>query len=40
MSDAEFNRLDALSGGKLRHLLVGSPSGYSWTEQVFIFFLH
>uniref|UniRef100_A0A915BYR8 ATP synthase subunit s-like protein n=1 Tax=Parascaris univalens TaxID=6257 RepID=A0A915BYR8_PARUN len=34
MSDVEFERLDKLSGGKLRHLLVGSPSGYSWTEQV------
>uniref|UniRef100_A0A7E4VU30 ATP synthase subunit s-like protein n=1 Tax=Panagrellus redivivus TaxID=6233 RepID=A0A7E4VU30_PANRE len=33
MDDAEFDRLDKLSGGKLRHLLVGSPSGYSWTEQ-------
>ncbi|VDN51020.1 unnamed protein product [Dracunculus medinensis] len=40
MSDAEFNRLDALSGGKLRHLLVGSPSGYSWTEQVEIILSH
>ncbi|KHN78647.1 ATP synthase subunit s-like protein [Toxocara canis] len=34
MDDVEFERLDKLSGGKLRHLLVGSPSGYSWTEQV------
>lgn len=33
MDDAEFERLDKLSGGKLRHLLLGSPSGYSWTEQ-------
>ncbi|KAM3723037.1 Distal membrane-arm assembly complex protein [Dirofilaria immitis] len=31
---AEFERLDELSGGKLRHLLVGSPSGYSWTQEV------
>lgn len=34
MDDVEFERLDRLSGGKLRHLLVGSPSGYSWNEQV------
>uniref|UniRef100_A0A0N5A9C0 ATP synthase subunit s-like protein n=1 Tax=Syphacia muris TaxID=451379 RepID=A0A0N5A9C0_9BILA len=34
MDDLEFERLDRLSGGKLRHLLVGSPSGYSWNEQV------
>ncbi|TKR78201.1 hypothetical protein L596_019049 [Steinernema carpocapsae] len=34
MEDAEFERLDRLSGGKLRHLLVGSPSGYSWSDQV------
>uniref|UniRef100_A0A1I7WUS9 Polypeptide N-acetylgalactosaminyltransferase n=1 Tax=Heterorhabditis bacteriophora TaxID=37862 RepID=A0A1I7WUS9_HETBA len=34
MDDMEFNRIDALSGGKLRHLLVGSPSGYEWNEQV------
>lgn len=33
ISDAEFEKLDKLSGGKLRHLLVGSPSGYSWTDQ-------
>uniref|UniRef100_A0A1I8ADP1 ATP synthase subunit s-like protein n=1 Tax=Steinernema glaseri TaxID=37863 RepID=A0A1I8ADP1_9BILA len=33
MPDVEFERLDRLSGGKLRHLLVGSPSGYSWTDQ-------
>uniref|UniRef100_A0AC34Q643 Mitochondrial ATP synthase regulatory component factor B n=1 Tax=Panagrolaimus sp. JU765 TaxID=591449 RepID=A0AC34Q643_9BILA len=33
MSDVEFEKLDKLSGGKLRHLLLGSPSGYSWTEQ-------
>ncbi|CAB3403453.1 unnamed protein product [Caenorhabditis bovis] len=32
ISDVEFERIDALSGGKLRHLLVGSPSGYEWTE--------
>uniref|UniRef100_A0A915PR94 ATP synthase subunit s-like protein n=1 Tax=Setaria digitata TaxID=48799 RepID=A0A915PR94_9BILA len=31
---AEFERLDRFSGGKLRHLLVGSPSGYSWTQEV------
>ena len=34
MDDLEFEKLDRLSGGKLRHLLLGSPSGYSWTEQV------
>ncbi|KAK0417347.1 hypothetical protein QR680_012955 [Steinernema hermaphroditum] len=34
MDDLEFERLDRLSGGKLRHLLVGSPSGYSWNDQV------
>uniref|UniRef100_A0A1I8E8V6 ATP synthase subunit s, mitochondrial n=1 Tax=Wuchereria bancrofti TaxID=6293 RepID=A0A1I8E8V6_WUCBA len=34
MEIAEFERLDELSGGKLRHLLVGSPSGYSWTQEV------
>ena len=34
MDDVAFERLDRLSGGKLRHLLVGSPSGYSWNEQV------
>ncbi|CAJ0582606.1 unnamed protein product, partial [Mesorhabditis spiculigera] len=33
MDDMEFEKLDRLSGGKLRHFLVGSPSGYSWTEQ-------
>ncbi|CAD8126359.1 ATP synthase subunit s-like protein [Caenorhabditis elegans] len=32
MDDAEFEEINALSGGKLRHLLVGSPSGYEWTE--------
>lgn len=31
--EAEFDRLDQLASGKLRHLLLGSPSGYSWTEQ-------
>ncbi|KAF7636924.1 hypothetical protein Mgra_00003663 [Meloidogyne graminicola] len=30
----EFEDLDDLTKGKLRHFLVGSPSGYSWTEQV------
>lgn len=34
MDDLEFERLDKLSGGKLRHLLVGSPGGYSWTQDV------
>ncbi|CAI4228962.1 unnamed protein product [Auanema sp. JU1783] len=34
MSDEDFDKLDALSGGKLRHLLIGSPSGYEWNEQV------
>jgi hypothetical protein len=34
MNEVEFERIDRLSGGKLRHLLVGSPSGYSWTDQV------
>ncbi|CEF68537.1 ATP synthase subunit s-like protein [Strongyloides ratti] len=32
MSDIEFEELDRLTQGKLRHLLVGSPSAYSWTE--------
>uniref|UniRef100_A0A8R1DJJ6 Uncharacterized protein n=1 Tax=Caenorhabditis japonica TaxID=281687 RepID=A0A8R1DJJ6_CAEJA len=32
MSDEEFEKINALSGGKLRHLLVGSPSGYEWNE--------
>ncbi|UMM21379.1 hypothetical protein L5515_003085 [Caenorhabditis briggsae] len=32
MSDLEFEKINALSGGKLRHLLVGSPSGYEWNE--------
>ncbi|EFP10441.1 hypothetical protein CRE_22919 [Caenorhabditis remanei] len=32
MSDQEFEEINALSGGKLRHLLVGSPSGYEWNE--------
>ncbi len=30
----EFNRLDELSGGKLRHLLIGSPSGLRWSDEV------
>lgn len=34
ISDAEFEHLDQLSCGKLRHFLLGSPSGYSWTELV------
>ncbi|VDN04337.1 unnamed protein product [Thelazia callipaeda] len=34
MELVEFERLDEYSGGKLRHLLVGSPSGYSWTQEV------
>ncbi|KAJ1349213.1 hypothetical protein KIN20_004684 [Parelaphostrongylus tenuis] len=34
MSDEEFEKLDLLSGGKLRHLLVGSPSGYEWNAEV------
>lgn len=34
MPDEEFERLDQLSGGKLRHLLVGSPSGYMWSDQI------
>ncbi|VDM65903.1 unnamed protein product [Strongylus vulgaris] len=34
MSDREFDEIDQLSGGKLRHLLVGSPSGYEWNSQV------
>lgn len=34
MNDFEFEKLDELSNGKLRHYLVGSPSGYSWNEQV------
>ncbi|CAK5060713.1 unnamed protein product [Meloidogyne enterolobii] len=34
MDTEEFDDLDDLAKGKLRHFLVGSPSGYSWTEQV------
>ncbi|CAJ0598701.1 unnamed protein product [Cylicocyclus nassatus] len=34
MSDEEFDKIDRLSGGKLRHLLLGSPSGYEWNSQV------
>uniref|UniRef100_A0A914Q875 Uncharacterized protein n=1 Tax=Panagrolaimus davidi TaxID=227884 RepID=A0A914Q875_9BILA len=34
MPDEEFDKLDELSNGKLRHLLVGSPSGYQWSDQV------
>lgn len=34
LSDEEFEKIDRLSGGKLRHLLVGSPSGYEWNSQV------
>uniref|UniRef100_A0A0N5BA07 ATP synthase subunit s-like protein n=1 Tax=Strongyloides papillosus TaxID=174720 RepID=A0A0N5BA07_STREA len=34
MSDVEFEELDRLSEGKLRHLLVGSPSAYSWSDAV------
>ncbi|KAI6228668.1 ATP synthase subunit s, mitochondrial [Aphelenchoides fujianensis] len=34
MDEAEFERLDRLSRGRLRHLLVGSPSGYMWSDQV------
>lgn len=34
MSEEEFDQIDHLSGGKLRHLLVGSPSGYEWNETV------
>lgn len=34
ISDAELEELDKLSGGKLRHLLIGSPSGLSWTDEV------
>lgn len=34
MSDEEFEKINSLSGGKLRHLLVGSPSGYEWNETV------
>ncbi|KAF8359756.1 hypothetical protein PRIPAC_94751, partial [Pristionchus pacificus] len=33
MSDEEFEELNVLSKGKLRHLLVGSPSGYEWTKE-------
>jgi len=34
MDDAEFEKLDMLAGGKLRHFLLGSPSGYSWSQDV------
>lgn len=40
MSEEEFDQIDHLSGGKLRHLLVGSPSGYEWNETVLkVFFV-
>ncbi|RCN25418.1 hypothetical protein ANCCAN_25211 [Ancylostoma caninum] len=39
MSDEEFDKIDRLSGGKLRHLLVGSPSGYEWNSQVCWFYV-
>lgn len=32
--EAEFEHLDQISHGKLRHFLIGSPSGHSWTKQV------
>uniref|UniRef100_A0A183BNM7 ATP synthase subunit s-like protein n=1 Tax=Globodera pallida TaxID=36090 RepID=A0A183BNM7_GLOPA len=34
MDAEEFEQLNDLSKGKLRHFLLGSPSGYSWNEQV------
>lgn len=32
IDDLEFEKLDELSNGKLRHFLLGSPSGYKWSE--------
>lgn len=34
MDEVEFERLNQLSNGKLRHLMLGSPSGYMWSDQV------
>lgn len=34
MSDAEFEQLDVLSGGKLRHFLLGSPSARETHTEV------
>lgn len=34
MDEVEFERLDQLSNGRLRHLMLGSPSGYMWSDQV------
>lgn len=34
MDEIEFEKLDRLTNGKFRHFLVGSPSGYKWSEQV------
>lgn len=34
MDEVEFERLDRLAKGRLRHQLVGSPSGYIWSDQV------
>ncbi|KAI1721421.1 TGS domain-containing protein [Ditylenchus destructor] len=32
LDDETFEELDNLSKGKLRHFLLGSPSGHSWTQ--------
>jgi hypothetical protein len=34
MDEVEFERLDRLTNGRLRHQLIGSPSGYIWSDQV------
>ena len=34
MEDVEFEKLDKLTNGKLRHYLLGSPSGYIWSQDV------
>lgn len=40
MDEIEFERLDRLSNGRLRHQLIGSPSGYRWSDQVEIILAH
>lgn len=34
LDEVEFERLDRLAKGRLRHQLIGSPSGYMWSDQV------
>jgi hypothetical protein len=40
MDEIEFEQLDRLSNGKLRHQLIGSPSGYMWSDQVDVILAH